>query len=755
LPPAQLERLFCGQPQVLKRNTTSQEAKRLVARLATIGAVARIQPATSAAAAATPTPPARAKPATALPDFSPFPRGAALRGALLLAAASELLFLLLYLLLLLAAAVGLLYFNLFTTWGAQLVGFGPQALLAQLGLLLLGLPLLLLLAKPLLAINLWRHHGMVLTAEQEPALHTFVEELCAQLDAPPPREIRLGNEVAVELDYLHGPLGFLLNRTVLTLSAPLIAATDLSQQAALIAQSLLLLHNKNLSPRAAFLLRRSDGWLQRASYGEDVVDRTLRERVAGGGALAAIASVLQRLIALSRRVLGWRLCLTRPLKRRLLHRLVADADKAALRLCGSEGFLHILEQQRLLSFTAQKLLPGLRLCWHTEGRLPDNLVQTLMQRAKQYPPSIHPQLRARQEREMVASHDPLPADSQRLYRVSKVRLTPAYPRNAPAATLLRNFNKLARRMTLRLYHRRLRLPVTPGRLTPTVTDRTALQQQRHIDTLFRQLYCNLIPLKLRHQMTLLGDSDHALAQRQAALQESGANRTHAELALRRCVDTEQALTDIAIQEVIYRAQLQRQWGLEAVGREGLEQIHLACREQEQELEESLRLLSRQLTPHVQRLSCDLVLLASPHAGALGNTAALREEVATLLEVLERIEQTTTPLRTLRLHTTLLQILLSFDHGRRGKLHDLIEEQTGDIQQLLAGLGATLKTTPYPFGVDHHDLMAFALRHAYPDEGPGGVLDRGLDVVAQIGAVQHQLLARLCAIALQVEQRLGL
>jgi hypothetical protein len=754
LPPAQLERLFSGTPQLLKRTDSPEEAKKLVAQLSGIGAIARIK--TNRAAKPKREPTTTPRPAAELAKFSPFPRGGRLVAALTLAATTEVIFALLYLLLLLACSVGLIYSNLFTTWAAQFIGFAPLAVVVQLLVLLPGLLLLFLLAKPLLSWRQYQRQGIVLNATQEPDLHAFVEDVCERIGAPLPDEIRINNDVAVELGYLQGPRGFLLNRTVLTLGAPLLAATDTSQLAALIAQSLQLLHSKSLSPRAAFLLRRVDRWLQQAIYEQDALDRQLDELSNEPGLFAVMARALQRLIALSRQAMGGYLHLTRRLNRRLFHRLVADADKVALVFTGSSGFARLIEQQRLLAFASQSILPGLQERWRQQGTLPDNLVQALVLQCRQYPPSIHPQLRALQEQEKLANHDPIPADSQRLYRVSKKAVAAAYPCHSPATGLFRNFSKLARTMTVRIYHNRLGIPVSPNRLEPTQgPDIEARQQQQLIDAMFQQLHYPFTPLKLRHRMKMVGDYEDGLAQHHEAREATGPARSHAELALRRCLESEQALIDISTQEVIYRAQLWRQWGVEPVSQEGLEQIHRACREQEKGLDENIGLLTLQLTPYVQRLAASLALLNTPQAGVVNNANALHDEVNSLIEALERVEQSGVQLRNLRLHTTLLLTLLSFDGGHHGKLHDRIQEQAGEIRQQLTGLGATLKTTPYPFGTAHDNLMAFALSNAYPDEGPGGDFDRGNEVVEQLIRIERQILARLCAIALHVEKTLGL
>jgi hypothetical protein len=756
LPKREQQHLFSGKQLVLKRTDSAEVAKNMVAALASVGAIARIQ--SNSAAKRDAASPEKSTPSATLAKFSPYPRGGRLIASLILAATTELLLDLLYLLLLLSGSVGLLYSSLFTTWGMTVVNFGPLALLLQVVALLLGVVVLFLIAKPLLSCRQPHHHGILLTPEQEPDLHAFVEDVCERIGAPPPQEVRINNDVGVELGYLHGVPGFLLNRSVLTIGAPLAAITDTSQLAALIAQSLQLFHSKQLSPRAAFLLRGSDRWLQRAIYGQDVIDHQLADLLTEKRPYPVVVAALQQLIAISRAVQSLRLRLSRRLNRRLIHRLVADADKVSLIFTGSAGFTALIEQQRLLNFIAQNILPGLRERWLKEGLLPDNLVQSMLVRCSQYPASIHQQLRTTQEQEKAASRDTIPSDRQRLRRVSKMTVTAAYPCHSPATGLFRNFDKLAKTMTVRLYHNRLDIPVNPSFLSPVAApEKQVQQQQQQIDAIFQQLYRDFIPLKLRHRMKMISDYDEAIEQRTTALEEMITSRAHAELALKRCIESEQALINLATQELMYRANLWRQWGVGPVGSEELEHLHTTCREQEKGLDENIGVLSHQLTPYMQFLAATLMLLDTPQADKMLNARALLNEVTTLDAVLERIEQSQPHLRALHLHTTLLQTLLSYDDGKHGKLRDHIKEQATGIQSLLPRLGTILKTTPYPFNntTPHDNLMAFALRHAYPDEGPDGDLDRGNELVEQISSVQRHILARLCAIALHVEKTLAI
>jgi len=745
LPKPQLEQLFGGKPLVLKRTASAEEAKKLAAALARMGAVATIRAAKASTAG---------KGAITLPDLPAASSGAMLKGALYLAMGSTALFTLLYLLLLLTFSVGVIYSSLFTTWGMSVTGFGLLALLLQLLTIPLGLAVLFLIAKPLLSLRARGLQGEAISEVQEPKLHALVAALCDKLDAPMPQQIRINNSNGVALGYAGGPGAMLRRGQVLNIGAPVVAACNISQLTALIAQAIQQNHSKGLSPRALCLLRRNDAWLQRAVEGEDGMDRILQELIEEGSPLAPLARGVQKAIAVSRQPLRWYLRLSRRLSRRTMHRLVYNADRVAQAVAGSDGFQQLLRQQRLLAYSAKHALPGLRARWYKEGKLPQNLVQLLLHHSRSLPSDSDKKLLLKQEQERAASLDLLPADTLRLQHLAQERVGAAYPAPSPATTLFRNFTKLSRSMTLRLYYNELEIPVRPDQLLPSTTPDMAKQQQP-IDALFNGMYVDLLPLKLGHRMNLVGDFEEGVSARAKALKEISTTHSHTQLAHKRCMESEQALFDISVQNQLYHAELWKQWGLPAEDKEGINQIHQACREQEKGLVENIGLLAHQLQPNVQRLAVDLALLGMPQAARVKNAAMLSQEVTGLIAVLERIEHAAQQLRELRLHVSLLQILLSFDGTTKGKRGERIQEQAGDIRQLLTGLSGSFKTTPYPFGTSYNNLTAFVLHQAYRDDSPEGELDRGMEMVERITALQRQILARLCAIALHVEKGLGL
>ncbi len=760
-PPKRVAELFNGKTQVLKSTASQDEAKKLVTLLASLGASASIQvkkAAAKKAPQADSAPPTKVSPpSTALHEFSPYSSDTTLKSAASIAIASELFLLGGYLLLLLFFSVGLLHATFFTTWGISVVGFGPLALLLQILMLPLGLLVLLFLVKPLLVLRQQHRQGMVMTPEQEARLHTFVQSICDKLQLPIPQQLRLNNGVTVEVEYLGGFVGLLLNRTVLTIGAPLVAASQTSQLAAYTAHALQLFHSNKLSSRSANLIRLSDSWLQRAINEEDAIDRLLTRLIDDNSPYTLLANPMLRIIDLSRRALQWRLRFSRRINRRLFHTLIAEADQAALNYCGSDGFATLLQQQRLLELAQQQTLPTLSDRWYSQGTLPDNLTQLLRLRSGKYPPTMAQQLRDRQEEEKVASADPIPADSQRIEHAISLKVTPSTQGSAAASALLRNFTKVARQLTLRLYHTQLHLQVTSRQLVPSATTATQRQQQQQIDAIFKQLHQPFIPLQLQRRIQAIAGYDKGIEQLKAAKQQISSTHSKAEHAQRSFSDTTQALFDISTEESIYRAALAKEWGLPTLDKGGLDSLQQACHEQQQAQNETVTQFAKQLAPYVQRLAASLALLNTPQGGKVGNAAALQQEVKKLSAVLAGIEKSAEQLRTLQLQNALLQPLLSFDSGNSSrKHHRRMRDLAGTIRQLVSELGSSLKALPYPFANGTpQDLGSYALRNAYQDASPAGEYDRGNDMVEQVAQVETQALARLCAIALHVEKALAL
>lgn len=765
LPHEKVEQLFAAERAVLKQTPSEEEAKRIVMQLAATGAITTIETSAVAPAASGPEPMAADKPPLAanasgqgatLRKFRPLRFKKLLRPLLYLSATIEVLFGLLYAGLILAIIGCVIFPSLSTPWVGQFVASPLLALPLQVLAILLAGVFLLILLKPLLVLRINTHRGVVLPAAQEPDLHAFIEDVCERIGAPMPTEIRLYNDADIKTAYHRGPLGFLRNRTVLILGVPLIAGMNCSQMAALVARSLNRYRHK-FAPRATAILLAMHAWLQRAVYEPDAVDRTLQRWHEAGQLGDGMYRALQGLLAPARRLVSWRLRFSRALERRVLHRIVAEADKMALLFTGTDGFIRLLDQNSLLAFAGKNLLPGLEAQWQSKGVLPDNLVQMMVLRSRQYPVSMPQKLRTLQEQQKAAIGDILPSDAQRLRRVGHKPIFGAYYCLSPAAVLFRNYNKLSHQMTLRFYHHRLQLPVSPYRLQ-RVSGKGSLEKflQQRLDAHFHKLYADFMPLKLRQRMRGISQLAEAKKQWSIGVARSRSEYERAKLARQRFGETEAALVDATARESIYLAGLWRQWGEEKRKHSELDEVHQSARNSESEHEQAAHTLEQYLKAHGMRLGAVLAALTQAEGTVVDSASALRQEVHLLVSMLERIENVHVQLRELKLQTILLETLLSYRSvARRPRLDSQIEQHAADVRHLVSAIGVALKSAPYPFADRKaKQLMVYVLQDALDEQTPQGGFDRGNDTVERIAQVQRRALVRLAEIADQVGEEVG-
>lgn len=764
LPKEKIDHLLTAGRAIVKQTPSLDEAKRLVMQLAAIGVIATIEPKRTAPvinkpAAATPPPAAATKdvsqPAVLRP-FNPLRLRFLLKPLLVLGAAREVLLNLLHAALLLALFFGVLVPSLSSGWVEQYISSPQPALVLQLLLILSVSLLLLLLLKPLLALTRLAQPGMPIASTQEPDLYAFVEEVCEQIGAPAPAEIHLQESAGISVAYYRGPQGWLENRTVLTLGVPLIAALNRSQLAALLA-SHLSRYRHNAAPRATAILMHGHAWLQATASGEDTIDRALRQWHEDGLLGDALFNFLQILMRPARRMAGWRLRLSRALDRRVVHRIIAEEDDLALAFTGNEGFLRLLDQTTLLTFVSNNLLSGLEERWKSKGVLPGNLVQLLVLRSRQYPSSMPQKLRRVQERKMAATGDILPSDSQRLKRIGNTAINPDSKDLAPASSLFHHYGKLTRFMTLRYYHHRLRLPVSPYQLQQ-VSGKKSLEHlhQQKLDIYFRKLYVDFLPLKLRQRMRNINTLDEARQQWSVGIARIQSEYEKAKQAKVLFTHTEATLVNASTREAIHLAGLWRQWGEEKLHREALEEVHQSARDSERDHQQALRGLEQYLRAYAMRLSAVLAALNQGEAATLPATMGLKQEAQVLLATLELIDGVQTQLSELQIQTLLLETLLSQrTTGQNTKLNERIEQYAADAQHLTRAISFTLKNAPYPFADGKAKLLLkYVLQDALSEESAQGNLDRGNDTVAVLAQVQRRALIRLIAISGQVEEALG-
>ncbi len=749
----QVKRLFDGADHTIKRTSTEADAQKVVDKLALIGAMSRIEPppAPRTDSPRKQTPAAAPKKAKTsdktLAPFTPLENRTRLKPLLYLALGVEALFAGLYLALLLTLG----FYTFFTLWASPDSNYPLLILMAQL----LSIPvltlLLLLLAKPLLSLRHRTYRGVHASEEQEPDLYMFVQDVCERLNVPPPSEIRFNNDVNVVVHH-RGLRGFQRNEFVLTIGVPLLAALKTNQLAALLAREMLCFRNPE-APRAGFMLMAVHRWLHVALHREDRFDLGLKRWLEQGRLSDTTVEKLQGLFAFVRRLLLPRQMLSRMLERRLVHTIIAEADDAACAMAGREGLSQALEQQRLVAHTAEDLVPRLQKQWDEKGVLPDDMVQLILLRARQFPAAIHNQLRNEQEQLRAAEGDIVPADSQRINRLQNETPSPGYACVSPAQTLVHFFAKLATTMTVRYYHNRLNVPITPNKLIhPAVKGSSEEQLNTALAGYFNGVLHLMQPLKLQELSDKITNTTLAKKVWREAIQRIKADLSQAKRDFSVNATTEKQLSDNSMREALYRAELWRKMGERKLNKEDFEAFLQQCRDVESEHEQCLKKVALHQSFYAQRLAAALAMLRPPEEEEDGDHRYM--EIVMLLTVYDRIESILPKLRELKLNASLLNILLSYlNSDRASSLKDRIDEEAADIRTLITAIKLALKDVPNPFPAPRGGkvLMDYLLLESFSDDTAEGEYDRGNDIVTRMALIQKRILVRLIEIAADAEQ----
>lgn len=761
LSPEKIEAFFSGEKQVLKRADSLEKANRYVEMFTRAGLVTLVE---------TPEDKAQRKPVTkitakttahALPPLQPWKTAWLYRPALWFVALFELGTVLAWLVLTATLLVVLLHPALLAGWAFALLP-APLAAVVYALTLMAGLLLAAMLLKPLLALHVRRHPLVMLSAEQEPDLFVFVEDICESIQVPPPAEIQLSHDATLEARF-HEDLrhGLLKGQTVLVLGMPLLVSLNVRQLAAAVAQ---VMHGwaPREAPRAVRLIEHITDWMHRALHQHDFIDRRLDRLQPQTKWAAALHNFARRLIAWSRLPLRMNLWLSHRLAHRLLQRRTTQADAAARRLAGNADFRHMLEQSRVLAYAAHKTIPTLTRMWRDRGELPDNIAMAVVAQASYLPADVHEQLRQRQAQHIAQTRALQASDGQRLAWLDIQQEEGRYRCTTDSARLFRRFGKLMHRITMRYYHQHLHLPVTTKDLIRTPPKGSQEYEANHvIDCYFGAIYADFTPLGFETRFSQMpADIDAALQHwtLSMALMEKERSKARTVMTtLRQCDDD---LVTVSNREVMHRAGYGSYLGELPLLKKQQDEIHETCREYEAKYETALEDASKAVTPYIGRLAATLALLTIPQGQArIENGANLHAEAeALVIKAGARIEHVYPQLRELRLHTLLLESLLSHDSPRaKRKLRDLIIEKTDDINRTLQSIEVILRSVPFPFPTQHkyRNVMQWVLRNALPEGGASAAVDRGIDTMQNLALLQRLVVGRLCAIALQVEKAFDL
>ena len=332
--------------------------------------------------------------------------------------------------------------------------------------LVVGLIVTAFMVKPIFARRGRQMQPITLNREHEPLIFAVVEQICAIVGAPLPREIRLDHHVNASAGFRRGFLSFLENDFVLTIGAPLLAGLSVKELAGVIAHEFGHFR-QGAAMRLSYIIRRVNHWFARVIYERDAWDETLDEWSSSDDWWVNFMLGCARVgVWISRLVLKGLMYVGHAFTSFLMRQMEYDADRCEIFVSGSEGFESTLVRMEELGSVLEHLHREMKRTWDTSFRLPDNLPLLVAHHASHLSDGRRAALAADCFKRTTGWLDTHPANADRVSIARRLHVPGFFSDDAPASDLLENFVNLAKFVTLAHYEDDLQIPTTDDFLIP-------------------------------------------------------------------------------------------------------------------------------------------------------------------------------------------------------------------------------------------------------------------------------------------------
>jgi Zn-dependent protease with chaperone function len=650
--------------------------------------------------------------------------------------------------------------------GAQYVrGRGViLALLLYAAPMVVGGILLFFMIKPLFARPARELSPLAFDRQQQPLLYDFLARLCAAIGAPLPRQIKVDCDVNASASFRRGWLSFFGNDMVLTIGLPLMAGLSVRQFAGVLAHELGHF-SQGMGMRLTYVIRSVNAWFARVVYERDVWDYTLMEASREEDARIAILLLVARMFIWVTRMILWVLMMIgHGISCFMLRQMEYDADRYNALVAGSDGFEATVHRINVLGAATAGAYSQLRDSWAVR-RLPDNLPGFIMARAANLPPPLRTALREDAQKRRTGIFDTHPSDRDRIQNVARYADRGIINHDAPASTLIGDFDTVCRTISLVFYSDQLGQHFQREHLVPTTSMLGAHGEvQEDLAALAR--YFRPEPRLVR---PLLPKSDELLPVRDPKRTLASLKEVHRRLsavvgkvaiALQRFDDADSALIDACRAAALCKA------GVRFDPKDlRLEEASAAAAERKQSAAlASQRSVSALLDAYDSamrtRLLCGLGLLGVPSvATRIENAEDLHSEAKKLVAIWARLRSAVATLAEPRRDLALLSMLLKLQAQAESNttLAAMVRTTTSRMHGVLANLRSALERLPYPFEHSGEGLsVGRYLVEKLPPEGEPMAVGPVADWAGERAASLYlRLLGRLARTAEKVEAVIGL
>jgi Zn-dependent protease with chaperone function/DNA-binding cell septation regulator SpoVG len=314
-----------------------------------------------------------------------------------------------------------------------------------------ALTLVLFMIKPLFAPRDSGGRPVKLKEFEELRLHSFVQNVCGVIGAPPPKEIHLDCDVNASAGFRHGLLSiFVPGDVVLTIGMPLVAGLTKRQFAGVLAHEFGHFA-QGAGMRISFIARWIANWFVSVATQFDLVDVIMIVALRSGSILTPIAlfmlvcSIVVRLLFYAIAFL----CIL-PISAMLRH-MEFDADHYEVQFGGFRAFSSTMDMLDRLNAATWRALEEARRAYNRENTLPDNLPVLIADQARRMTPEECARLKTESKKARTGFLATHPSRSAR-EKAADGSDEGLYKDDGPASELFGDFENACRKASRSLFY---------------------------------------------------------------------------------------------------------------------------------------------------------------------------------------------------------------------------------------------------------------------------------------------------------------
>jgi Zn-dependent protease with chaperone function len=363
-----------------------------------------------------------------------------------------------------------------------------------------GLTLIFFMVKPILAKPAKRMEPVAISPVHEPVLFQFVNDICREVGAPLPDRIQVDCSVNASASFTAVPIGPQRPALVLTIGLPL-AGLTVRQFGGVLAHEFGHFAQSS-GMRLTFLVRAINHWFARVVHERDEWDDKLKEWSEEGrnGAAQATMALALLSVLLSRVVLSLLMAAGHAISCFMLRQMEYAADSCEVRLVGSRAFVSTFDRLQELTVGAQIGYGHVHAGWlrHT---LPADLPAFFLECARRAPREPLPSTAGEAATDKTGVFDTHPCNADRIRAADRAGEPGILDGGeAPASCLFATLGTISIAATRHHYEHNLGLPLSEATLMDTATALATIdrrdENQRAASTFFEDGVSVLRPIRV-------------------------------------------------------------------------------------------------------------------------------------------------------------------------------------------------------------------------------------------------------------------